>query len=250
VFMLMLIFGSILLLKTFNKEVLLAKQQNNFLLSVTHEFKTPLSSIKLSFQTLMKRINMEDKFQKLVRNSLDDVDRLQVLVDNILFAARMENHSYTFEKTFYNISDLLIQFIEKLKHQQPGGERILLENIDTEIEYNIDKESFFSLVANLIENALKYSPEDKPVMISLFKKDSIHIVFEVKDYGIGIPSDERNKIFDKFYRIGNEETRNTKGTGLGLFIVKKVIEAHNGRILYLENVPKGSIFRIILPLNK
>jgi two-component system phosphate regulon sensor histidine kinase PhoR len=245
VFMFLLAFGSILLLKTFKKEVLLARQQSNFLLSVTHEFRTPLASIKLSLQTLARRITMEDKFQKLVNNSLEDVDRLQALVDNMLFAARMENHSYAFEKSSHNISDLITHYIDKMK-QFSGGKRIVVERLDPDLEYDVDRETFYSAIVNLIENALKYSPADKPVQVSLIKYNH-QIIFEVKDSGAGIPMEEKHKIFDKFYRVGNEETRNTKGTGLGLFIVKKVIEAHGGTVVVEPNMPQGSIFSIILP---
>jgi signal transduction histidine kinase len=225
---------------------MLARQQNNFLLSVTHEFRTPLASIKLSLQTLIKRVALEDKFQKLVNNSLDDVARLQSLVDNILFAARMENNAYALQKSNYNISDLLIQYLDKIKLTL-GGSRVVINKIEPDLEYEVDEGAFFSAIVNLIENALKYSPADKPVTVSLYRKNS-HIDFEVKDEGAGIAEHDRSRIFDKFYRVGNEETRNTKGTGLGLFIVKKITEAHGGIVAVEANHPKGSIFKIKLPV--
>jgi len=248
VFLSLLIFGSVQLFKTFKKEVLLARQQNNFLLSVTHEFRTPLASIKLSLQTFLKRVTLEDKFQKLLNNSLDDVARLQSLVDNMLFAARMENSTYALQKSSYNISDLLLQYLDKIK-LTTGGSRVVINKIEPDLEYEVDEGAFFSAIINLIENALKYSPADKPVTVSLYRKGN-HIDFEVKDEGTGITEQERSKIFDKFYRVGNEETRNTKGTGLGLFIVKKITEAHGGLVTVEPNQPHGSIFKIKLPLNK
>jgi two-component system, OmpR family, phosphate regulon sensor histidine kinase PhoR len=245
VFMILLTFGAVQLIRTFDKEVLLAKQQNNFLLSVTHEFKTPLASIKLSLQTLARRIAMEEKFQKLVGNSLDDVERLQGLVDNILFAARMENSSYIFQRVSHNISDLITGFIDKLK-TLPGGSRIIVNRIEPDLEYDVDKEALFSAIVNLVENALKYSPDDKQVFVSLVKQNG-NIIFEVQDEGMGIAGNEKHKIFDKFYRIGHEETRNKKGTGLGLFIAKRIVESHNGRLMVSDNQPAGSIFRIVFP---
>lgn len=246
VFMLLLLAGTLQLFRTFNKEVQLARQQNNFLLSITHELKSPLASIKLSLQTLTKRITFEEKFQKLITNSLDDVERLQGLVDNILFAARMENRSYSFERHEENISEVMEILVEKFR-LNIGNSRNLFVNIQPDIDYAIDKEAFRSAIINLLENAYKYSETNTLIEIHLFKKDQ-QIVFEIKDQGKGIDEEEREKIFQKFYRIGNEATRNTKGTGLGLFIVKKVIEQHKGRIIVTANEPKGSIFKIIFHL--
>jgi signal transduction histidine kinase len=246
VFIFFLTIGAIQLVNTFNKEVLLAKQQNNFLLSITHEFKTPLSSIKLSLQTLVRRLTLDEKFQKLITNSLDDVERLQTLVDKILLAARMENSSYAFQFEKHNISDLITGFIHKLQ-SMPGGARIESDIIESDLEYEVDKDALFSVVSNLIENALKYSDTDKKIYVSLFKDDG-KIVFQVSDQGEGVPDNEKSNIFKKFYRIGNEETRTQQGTGLGLFIAKKIVEAHQGKLIVTDNQPKGSIFKVIFPL--
>jgi signal transduction histidine kinase len=245
VFMLLLVFGTFQLFRTFNKEVLLARQQNNFLLSITHELKSPLASIKLSLQTLEKRVVVEEKYQKLISNSLDDVDRLQSLVDNILFAARMENHSYLFEQREENISDLIEHLIEKFRINI-GNSRSIHVSIQPGLEGSVDKEAIRSAFINVLENAYKYSSLNSLIQINFYKKEN-SLVFEVKDEGKGIALHERHNIFQKFYRIGNEETRNTKGTGLGLFIVKKVIESHNGKIVIEDNSPKGTVFKIYLP---
>lgn len=242
VFMILLILGIYQLFRTYNKEVLLARQQNNFLLSITHELKSPIASIKLSLQTLIKRLSLEEKYQKLLTNSVEDTERLQSLVENILFAARMENHSYAFEKKTENISEELLRITEKFRINT-AATRNIYTNIQEDIEYLVDKEAFRSAIINLLENAYKYSDAGSVIQINLFKKDK-QIILEITDEGKGIPVEERDKIFQKFYRIGNEETRNTKGTGLGLFIVKKVIESHGGKISVEKNKPKGSIFRI------
>lgn len=247
VFMLLLVLGTFQLFRTFNKEVSLARQQNNFLLSITHELKSPIASIKLSLQTLSKRLTLEEKYQKLITNSIEDTDRLQSLVENILFAARMENHSYSFERKNENLSDEVAYLVEKFKINAANA-RNIEASIQQNIEYNIDKEAFRSALINLMENAYKYSTTGATIQINLFRKEK-QIVFEVKDEGVGIPAEEKEKIFQKFYRIGNEETRNTKGTGLGLFIVKKVIESHGGKISVESNKPKGSIFRIVFNEN-
>lgn len=246
VFLVLLILGTIQLFRTFSKEVSLAKQQNNFLLSITHELKSPIASIKLSLQTLSKRIQFEEKYERLITNSIEDTDRLQGLVENILFAARMDNHSYSFERKEENISDLVEHIIEKFKINV-GSTRAIHVVIQPDIDYKIDKEALRSALINILENAYKYSDMASLIQVHLYKKGN-QIIFEVIDEGKGISSEEKLKIFEKFYRIGNEATRNTKGTGLGLFIVKKVIESHNGKVWVENNQPKGSIFKVALPI--
>ncbi len=245
VFLVLLAFGSYKLWQTFYKEITLARQQNNFLLSITHELKSPLASMKLSLQTLLKRAVLEDKFKKLVENSVEDVDRLGGMVDNILYAARMEDSSYTLNTEMENISKITCDIIEKIQTVYKDAVTVkadIRENILLETE----KMAFTSAVLNLLENAIKYSNGNAIVEISL-NQNSDSVVLEVKDNGIGIPEKERADIFKKFYRIGNEETRNTKGTGLGLFIVKRVIDLHHGKITVHDNQPRGTVVRITLP---
>jgi len=246
VFLVLLALGSIRLWQTFSKEISLARQQNNFLLSITHELKSPLASMKLSLQTLLKRTALEDKFRKLVENSVEDVDRLSSLVDNILYAARMENQSFSLNTEIENISKITSDILQKM--QTVYKDSVMLK---TDIQENIlmetEKIAFASVVQNLVENAIKYSPGTAQVEVSLRQNDGT-VILEVKDSGIGVPEKERSRIFKKFYRIGNEETRNTKGTGLGLFIVKRVVDLHNGKISISENMPKGTVVKVVLPV--
>jgi signal transduction histidine kinase len=101
---------------------------------------------------------------------------------------------------------------------------------------------------NLLENAVKYTPADKPVTISLQLKNNSAVI-QIADNGPGIPDAEKGKVFNKFYRIGNEETRKSKGTGLGLYLTSKIIKQHNGKIAVMDNVPSGCIFEIMLPVS-
>ena len=245
VFLLLLWIGSMRLWHTFNKEITLARQQNNFLLSITHELKSPLASLKLSLQTLLKRVALEEKFRKLTENSVEDVDRLTSLVDNILYAARMEDESFILTKEMENISLITQNILEKIQSTHKDSVQ-LSGNIEGNVLLETDKMAFTSLLQNLIENAIKYSPVHAEVRVSLCKSEGT-IALEVKDNGIGIPEREHNAIFKKFYRIGNEETRNTKGTGIGLFIVKKIVEMHKGKITVADNHPNGTVITVKLP---
>lgn len=232
--------------KTFTEEIALTKQQNNFLLSITHELKSPLASLKLSTQTLQKRNLDENKVQRLVEMSMDDIERLEILVENILLASKIDSTNFKLNKDLINLSELMhlifIRIQEKFK-----GKRTFESDIEENVYVHADKFSMTSVIYNLIENAIKYSKQDAFIKVILYGDES-YIYMRFEDTGIGIPDTEKTKIFDRFYRIGSEDTRTTKGTGLGLFIVKQIISFHDGEILVKNNTPNGSIFEIKLPV--
>src|SRR5690606_13217691 len=120
---------------------------------------------------------------------------------------------------------------------------ILKPNIEEGLVLHADKFAITNVVTNLVENAIKYSPPCANVEVNLYKKAE-NLIFSVADHGIGIPDEEKRLIFNKFYRIGNESTRKTKGTGLGLYIVKSVLQKHNASITVKDNKPSGSVFEV------
>ena len=243
-FLLLQIVGLIQVRRIFGKEIELAAQQTNFLHSITHELKSPLSSVKLALQTMIKRQLEPEQKEKLINNALSDVVRLESLVDNILFAAKIERDTHGFADEEVNLSDLVHLVVQKFE----GNKKHIKFRtvIDDEIYYNTDQVGFISVVMNLIENAIKYSEADSSVDISLRHTDT-DIILAVKDEGSGIPEEFKKKVFEKFYRIGNEDTRKTKGTGLGLFIVGRFVEIYRGKIVLMDNTPKGSIFELSFP---
>ena len=245
VFLSLLTFGIYRTRVAFYKEFELARQQKNFLLSITHEFKSPLAAIKLNLQTLQKRILPPEKQQEILRRTLIETDRIHVLVENSLFASRLENHNYDIYFENFNLSDFIhstvCDYIERQDHEHQ-----FTHEIAPAIYFNGDKLALTSLLYNLMENAEKYSPLDSIIEIKLLKRNQ-EIMLCVSDQGAGIPLTERTAIFEKFYRIGNEDTRRTKGTGLGLFIVSHVTNLHKGKITVKDNKPHGSIFEIIFP---
>jgi signal transduction histidine kinase len=123
-------------------------------------------------------------------------------------------------------------------------QQLINAEIEPKIEITGDKFALTSVVTNLIENAIKYSGPCEVVDVKLYSRDS-KIFLEVADHGIGIADAEKNRIFDRFYRVGSEETRNTKGTGLGLYIVKEVLDKHEASISVKDNEPQGSIFEVV-----
>jgi signal transduction histidine kinase len=246
VFIALLIVGIYKTRNAFRKEFALARQQKNFLLSITHEFKSPLAAIKLNLQTLQKRVLERHQQESIITKALNETDRIHTLIENALLAARIESHSFNLQKEEFNLSECIRSLVHN--RQIPGvTSRIINLDLDEEVYIKGDPLALSSLLLNLLENAEKYSPENQPVTIEL-KLDRKNAVISVVDSGTGIPDSEKPKIFEKFYRVGNEETRNTKGTGLGLFIVKHIVNLHHGEIRVSDNKPAGTIFRVTLPL--
>ncbi|MDO9186065.1 MAG: HAMP domain-containing sensor histidine kinase [Bacteroidia bacterium] len=242
VFMGVLLLGIFQIRKTFKREAELSQQQQNFLLSVTHELKSPIASTKLQLQTLQKHELNREKQKEILANAINDTDRLNNLVENMLLAAKIENSVYLLHKENYNLSEYITegmnQTIQSFQYQQ----KVEL-SIEPNIYMDIDRTNFPSIILNLFENAVKYSPEDSTIVVSL-KKQNQKIILSVADQGIGISDKEKETIFQRFYRSGNEETRKTKGTGLGLYIVDYLVKQHNGTITVKNNTPKGSVFEV------
>ena len=229
--------------RTFKREEDLSKQQQNFLLSVTHELKSPIASTKLQLQTLQKHELSREKQKEILANAITDTDRLNNLVEDILLAAKIENNFFLLHKEKYNLSEYIVAVIDQTIESFNYKQKVVLD-IEPDIYMNIDKATFPSIILNLFENAVKYSPADSSIMVSL-KKQNQKIVLSIADQGSGIPEKEKTNIFRKFYRVGNEETRKTKGTGLGLYIVNYLVKQHDGIISVKNNTPKGSIFEIV-----
>jgi two-component system phosphate regulon sensor histidine kinase PhoR len=245
VFLLLLILGIARTRNAFIKESEINRKQNNFLLSVTHELKSPLASIQLQLETLQHRSLSSDQQQAILSGALEDTKRLHTLVENILVTARIDNHSYTLQKESFDLNSELKSITDSL--QKGSFRNHQLQMSFTNATFIIaDRLAFHSIISNLLENAAKYAPTN-----SVIKLDTIqtlnHIKIAIADEGKGIPASERVKIFERFYRIGNEETRSSKGTGLGLYIVKELVEAHGWKIAVDNTTTRGTTFIITIP---
>jgi two-component system phosphate regulon sensor histidine kinase PhoR len=242
-FMIIFILGALRLKTAFVREHKMQKQQHNFMLAVTHELKSPLASIKLYIQTILKRDLNKEQQQQFLCNSLKDIERLDDLVENVLIATKLENLRAHFPKEKFNFSELVTSIAGRLQINA-CTHQVIMTDIAPEVYVEGDKFALTNVVTNLIENAIKYSPECAKVDV-IVKQEGGQIHFFVKDQGSGIEDEEKKRIFNKFYRVGNESTRTTKGTGLGLFIVKSVLDRHQAQIRVKDNVPQGTIFEVI-----
>jgi signal transduction histidine kinase len=245
VFLVLLLLGILRTRNSFKKEVALSTQQKNFLLSVTHELKSPLASVRLQLETIRKRDLPKDKQHEMLENAIEDTDRLNALVENILVAARLDNHTYSHHPEKINISDEIKGLAEKAGAGL-ARHHVIKTGVAENVFASCDRIGFHSMFLNLVENAVKYSKPGTEIKISLVKKND-HTLLAVADRGAGITDKEKENVFGRFYRIGNEETRTTKGTGLGLYIVRSLCEAHGWSVKVLDHNGGGSIFEITIP---
>jgi K+-sensing histidine kinase KdpD len=242
VFLLILLFGIFKVNKAIKKETDLATQKSNFILSVSHELKTPIAATKLQLQTLLKHELERQKQKELLTNALNETNRLHKLVDNVLMANQIENNNLSIQIESINLSQLVENTVKRYFLNEVENNTISLF-IDRDVLFEGDKELLPSIIINLIENAIKYSFEEIKIEVHL-KQTNNSILLQINDIGCGILDQDKETIFKKFYRSGQENTRKTKGTGIGLFIVKSICDLHHLKISILNNKPKGSIFQI------
>lgn len=238
-----LLAGFLVVRRSVKKEVQVTRQRRNFLLSITHELKSPIASIRLVLETLAKRELNREQTLKMTSGALKDATRLQNLVQDLLLAARLEDSWRPLPEPLH-LSMLVDECADTLKLRFPQAN--IKNNVPSDFPLlKADKQGITSVIVNLLENALKYSPDGALVTI-LATAAGNKTTIEIADKGQGIPVTERASVFTKFYRLGNEETRQTTGTGLGLYIVQQVIQAHGGSIRIADNPGGGTIFHIEL----
>jgi two-component system phosphate regulon sensor histidine kinase PhoR len=242
VFFVLLVTGIVVTRSSFKKETALNRQQTNFILSITHELRSPLASARLQIETLLKRDLPKEKQHEILEGSLSDIERLNALVENILLAARIEDSTFSLHREKTELAPLINTLLDPVKMKVRDHRELILK-LEPELYAAIDRFSFPSILLNLYENAVKYSSESSTVEINLRGQDS-EIIITVTDQGIGISDADKAQVFKKFFRAGMEETRSTKGTGLGLYIVDKLTLLQEGTISVYDNKPRGSIFEL------
>ncbi len=240
-FMLVIFIGASFVYRSVRRQLRMQQQQQNFMMAVTHELKTPIAVANLNLETLQKHKLDEPTRQKFIQMTLQETHRLHSLTTNILVASQLEDGGYNQSIDELDLSQLTISCIEDFRQRFP--ERKWEMDIEPEIALEGDALLLEIMINNLLENAHKYSPKTKPINITLKREDKLANL-KVIDEGPGIPGEERKKIFEKFYRIGNEEVRKAKGTGLGLHLCRKIAKDHHADIYVTNNLPSGSIFTI------
>ena len=241
--------GIFLTYRNVSKEMALARLKSDFVSNVSHELRTPLSLIRLYAETLeLGRLSSPEKHQEYYCIIRKESERLTALINNILDFSRIEagRKEYDFRET--DMRELVFNTLESYRYQIEQHGFTLEEKIAEVPPLRVDREAMARSLVNLVNNALKYSQDRKYIGVKLYRENG-SVKLEVIDHGIGIPSNEQNKIFEKFYRVGDPLVHNTKGSGLGLSLVQHIARAHGGDVIVDSAPGAGSKFTITLPLH-
>ena len=239
VFIIIICLGAFYVIRSYYSEISLAKKEKNFALSVTHELKTPIASSKLFAETLLQR---KDLSKSQVTTSLEKIvyeqNRLNELVEKILLVSTIDEM-----KNDMNLKPVSFNAIINQVIGEDENSHSIKNTVAEDVIFSGDDFYLISLFQNLIDNAQKYSPDGSE--INIYSESTPNkIIICISDQGVGIAENEKLKIFDRFYRIEDEETRSSKGTGLGLFLVNQIVKMHGGKIICKNNTPLGSIFEL------
>jgi len=246
---LLLISGIALILRTTNREARLAQAKSNFVANVSHELKTPLALLSLFSEILeLGRVPNEEKKTEYYRIIREESLRLNKVIDNILDFSKIEAGRKTYNFAHSDMAEVIENVLSSYRYQISNSGFDIQTNIQPDLPpVLIDRDAMAQAISNLVDNAIKYSGEVKQLSIKTETLGS-DLSIEIADHGIGIPRAEQARVFEKFYRVGNGLVHDVKSSGLGLSLVKHIIEAHKGTISVESDVGKGSRFTILLPL--
>jgi signal transduction histidine kinase len=243
--------GIVLTHRNVAKEMALARLKSDFVSNVSHELRTPLSLIRLYAETLeMGRLTSPEKYQEYYRIIRKESERLTALINNILDFSRIEAGRKEYELRETDMRELVHTTLDSYRYQIEQNGFAFEEKLAADVPpLRVDREAVSRSLLNLVNNALKYSSDRKYIGVNLYRDDG-NVKLEVIDHGIGIPAEEQPKIFEKFYRVGDPLVHNTKGSGLGLSLVRHIVQAHGGKVSVDSSPGEGSKFTIALPVNQ
>lgn len=241
-FFLLIVTGAVFVFRAVRRQLKNSQDQQNFMMALTHELKTPISVAKLNLETLQKRKLDEQQQQRLLQTTLEETNRLDALCNNMLLSSQIEAGGYRITKEETNLSELTAKCVQDFRSRY--SQNNIRSNITADLFIDGDRLLLQMLINNLIDNAIKYTVKDTTVTIGLSEMNNT-IILQVKDEGKGVAAEEKEKIFTKFYRIGNSATKAAKGTGLGLYLSRKIVLQHNANISVTDNTPSGAIFTVI-----
>ncbi len=244
-----LLCGVALTIRATDREARLAQAKSNFVANVSHELKTPLSLISLFSEILeLGRVNNEEKKAEYYRIIRHESRRLNKMIDNILDFSKIEAGRKTYDLADGDVAEVIEEVLSSYRYQAVNSGFDIQTNLQPDLPpVLIDRDAMAQAISNLLDNAIKYSGEAKRLSITAETRGGA-LSIEIADHGLGIPRDEQAKIFEMFYRVGNGLVHDVKGSGLGLSLVKHIVEAHRGTVSVESEVGHGSRFTILLPL--
>lgn len=240
-FLAVILVGAVFVYRATRRQFRVSQQQQNFMMAITHELKTPIAVTQLNLETLQKHKLEEAQQQKIISNTLQEANRLNTLCNNILLASQLDAGAYKIVFSKIDLSHEVYSIVKDFRNR--FSSRKITAAIQDDVFVMGEQLLLQILISNLLENALKYTPREKSISVELQNTNGF-ATLKVYDEGFGIAQNEKKKIFDKFYRIGNESTRTAKGTGLGLFLCKRIANDHHAEIEVSDNQPAGSIFTV------
>jgi two-component system phosphate regulon sensor histidine kinase PhoR len=240
-----------LVYRNIKKEIVLTRIKAEFVSNVSHEIRTPLAMISMFAETLLAgRVKQEEKKTKYYKMITEEAQRLNHTVNKILNFSKIESGKQIFDFEVTDIQLLTERCLQSHQRQLSINNFKVDFNKTSQLSMiNADKEALSEAINNLIDNAVKYSKEKKEIVITAFEKGK-HVTLTFQDFGIGIPLEYQKDIFNKFYRVPNNDVHDTKGTGLGLTMVKHIVEAHQGSIELNSTINMGTVFKLRFPAIK
>lgn len=251
IFFALIITGLILNMIFLVREIRRNEQQDAFLNAMTHELKTPIASIKLYLETLKSRDVTEAKKKEFYDIMLADSNRLLTTVEQVLQASRSRENQRQLNISEIELNSFLRESVQivKTRHNLDEAAVKFIDSSD-KVFISGDKTELQTVFINLLDNAVKYSGDTPKISVRIKNSNDKKVEVFIKDNGIGLDSSELKRIFKRFYRVGNTETQEKKGTGLGLFIVQSIIKKHRGKVRAdSKGEGKGSTFIVQLPKN-
>jgi len=251
VLLVVLIFGAALIVRTVSHEMGVLKLKSDFVSSVSHEFKTPLTSMRTLIERMQEgKVRDKAKMDQYISVIAQDTDKLTRLVGNILDFSKMEEGKREFDFTETDMLRLVSRQIQKFQKDEFFKDFSIRSQVKGDIPtLSADQQAVSQAMINLLDNAMKFSPDKKEIHVRL-SADVKNVILEVEDKGIGIPPDEMDKIFEKFYQGKNAMKQTVKGAGLGLTLVKHTVEAHGGKVSVKSRVGVGSTFSLNFPIHR
>ena len=246
---LLMLSGLVLTYRSVSKEMSLARMKSDFVSNVSHELRTPLSLIQLYAETLeLGRLTTQEKKEEYYRTIRKESERLGKLITNILDFSRIEAGKKEYDLRETDIAELVRNTLDTYRYQIEKNGFEFETNIEPNIPaMRLDREAIARALLNLVNNAIKYSANEKFLLVRLYRANG-NVKLEVVDRGIGIARSDQTKIFEKFYRTCDPLVHNTKGSGLGLSLVRHITHAHGGQVEVESTPGKGSKFTLSLPL--
>lgn len=249
-FVLVILTGLFIIGRSLRTEREMKRRQQNFLSAITHEFKTPMSTLRLLIETALFRPLSPEKQKSYLEKMSSELSRLEQTSEHVLAAARLEHSESAPVLESLELNSVVQGIIGRARSGlEAKGATLNVDYSHEPLPVSLDANAFSVVLNNLLDNAVKYSPSiPKPIRVRLVSQNDL-VLIHVDDEGIGIPDKELSHVFERFYRVGNEMTRESKGVGLGLHLVKTVTEAMNGWVRVEKNptAERGTRFTIVFP---